>query len=123
MHVGTIVATLRSMATDERYWGFRVPQGSGWALDLGGGPGKLRGRVQRAGYRYVNLDIAQLDISVQGDAHALPFQTDTFSLILSADSLEHFPEPAIALGEVRRTLRPNGIFLAWVPFLHPFHTN
>ena len=110
------------MSTDKRHVLARVPSGDGWALDLGGGAGTLRGALVERGYRYANLDLAPDGRgAVRGDAHRAPFRDGSLSLIVSSDSLEHFPDPRTALAEARRMLDAGGTLVIWVPFLHPFH--
>jgi SAM-dependent methyltransferase len=102
-----------------------IPEGKGWALDLGGGRGTMRTLVERKGWRYVLLDIRPInDIGSQmvcGDAHILPFPNGLFSLIILKDALEHFWNPWGVMGEVRRVLKDGGTLVIWVPFMHPFH--
>ena len=45
---------------------------------------------------------------VAADVIALPFAAGTFDAIVTSDTLEHFPEPRRALGELRRCLHPEG---------------
>lgn len=52
-----------------------------------------------------------LDISSDG----LPFAADSFDLVICLETFEHLMNPYYALLEVRRTLRPGGIFLCSVP--------
>jgi SAM-dependent methyltransferase len=102
-----------------------VPPGDGLALDLGGGLGELRRPLERLGYRYVNVDLTPGAGrgAVGGDAHGLPFCSDTFDIVISSDSMEHFIQPIVALSEARRVLKPTGSLVIWVPFMHPFHGN
>lgn len=56
----------------------------------------------------------------QADAARLPFATGTFDRIVSADALEHLPEPRETLREFRRCLRPDGrIILLFNPWSSP----
>ena len=98
-----------------------IPAGSGRALDLGGRHGELEGPVAAQGYTYVNLDYSRPPTGVQGDAHRLPFPQDTFTLVLSVDTLEHFSAPWTVLDEVQRVLVPGGRLVISVPWMHPFH--
>jgi SAM-dependent methyltransferase len=93
------------VSTDKRLLAPKIPTGSGWALDLGGGRGQLRSLLLRRGYRYANLDLRpQGPGAVYGDAQQVPFASSSFDLVVSCDSLEHFDEPQRVLSEVRRVL-------------------
>lgn len=110
------------MSSDKRFVLSAVPYGSGRALDLGGGDGALGPALRERGYAYVNVDLAPRGpAAVIGDAARLPFGDAAFTVVISSDTLEHFPEPAAALAEARRVLAPGGALAVWVPFLHPFH--
>jgi ubiquinone/menaquinone biosynthesis C-methylase UbiE len=43
-----------------------------------------------------------------GDAHALPFEDDTFHLVTCRRAAHHFSNITLALGEIRRVLRAGG---------------
>ena len=84
--------------------------------------GELGPELRRRGYGYVNVDLVpDGPNAIVGDAGRLPFADGAFSLVVSSDTLEHFPDPASALAEARRVLAPGGSLVVWVPFLHPFH--
>lgn len=46
---------------------------------------------------------------------AIPYADDTFDLVFSANVLEHVPEPEACFREIKRVLKPGGIFLAKTP--------
>jgi SAM-dependent methyltransferase len=50
-----------------------------------------------------------------GDVTRMPFEDDTFSLVLATDIVEHIDDDARALSEIRRVLRPDGSVLLTVP--------
>lgn len=50
------------------------------------------------------------------DVERLSFAGASFDLVVSNDVLEHVAEPAAALGELRRVLRPGGELIFSVPF-------
>ena len=48
---------------------------------------------------------------VEGDAEALPFETDRFDRYVSCGSIEYWPDPAAAFAEAYRVLKPGGRML------------
>jgi len=58
----------------------------------------------------------------QADAHSLPFPDNSFDLATSRFGVMFFRDPAGALGELRRVLRPGAraCFLAWGAFDQPY---
>jgi len=85
-------------------------------LDIGAGSGLLQDEV---------VDYTGLDISasarryfhkpfVQADARAMPFPAGEFDAAWSIWVLEHVPNPEMALAEMRRVIKPNGLL-----FLYP----
>jgi SAM-dependent methyltransferase len=58
----------------------------------------------------------------QADAHSLPFPEDTFDLATSRFGVMFFEDPVLALGDLRRVLRPGAraCFLAWGSFDQPY---
>jgi len=51
----------------------------------------------------------------QGDAESLPYADDSFDIVFMTEALEHMLDYDKALSEVRRVLRPNGVFIVTVP--------
>ena len=100
----------------------KIDPGSGLALDIGGGAGRLGSEIRNRGYAYINADpLATGDGAVRAVGEHLPFKDSSFTLLVSEDSLEHVSDPAGTLREARRVLDPNGLLVIWVPFMHPFH--
>lgn len=94
-------------------------------LDLGCGTGELLSAMLG---RWPDARCAGLDLSenmlavaqgklgdrvelVQGDAAELPYGAERFDVVLCSDSFHHYPEPERVFSEVRRTLKPGGVFL------------
>jgi SAM-dependent methyltransferase len=52
---------------------------------------------------------------IEGDIEAMPFADGTFATVLCTEVLEHVPDPAAAIREFRRVLRPGGVLIGSVP--------
>jgi SAM-dependent methyltransferase len=50
------------------------------------------------------------------DVHRLTWDSESFDIVVSSDVLEHVERPDLALGELRRVLRPGGTLILNVPF-------
>jgi SAM-dependent methyltransferase len=99
-------------------------------LDVGSGPGSISidlarrvapGRVtgidssaevveQAAGLASDN-GLHTLDFAV-GDVYALDFDDDSFDVVHAHQVMQHLAHPVEAMGEIRRVLKPGGIFAA-----------
>lgn len=55
---------------------------------------------------------------VQGLGEWLPFRSRSFDSAVCATSLDHFPDPARVLNEVRRSLKPSGRLGIWIGVLN-----
>jgi 2-polyprenyl-6-hydroxyphenyl methylase/3-demethylubiquinone-9 3-methyltransferase len=95
-------------------------------LDVGCGDGRSIGLWLRDnGRRYIGVDVSQLAVQKAkllglnvlqiNDANSLPFESDTFDVVLCIEVLEHLFAPQVAAAEILRILRPSGVFLATVP--------
>lgn len=62
---------------------------------------------------HTTLGGTNADVTVrQADVCALPFSDNTFDLVMTAHTLEHLPDPAAALAEMVRVLKPGGRLVA-----------
>lgn len=57
---------------------------------------------------------------VHGDAGAMPFEDNSFDVIMMDDAMEHVPEPEKVFAEAFRILRPGGQwYVNFPPYYHP----
>jgi len=94
-------------------------------LEVGCGAGHLLERLPAG--RAVGLDLAESLLAraarrlgrraalAQGDAGALPFATGAFDRVYCSEVLEHIVDPAAAVREIGRVLRPGGVAVLSVP--------
>lgn len=54
-------------------------------------------------------------VVIEGDVEHLPFADGSFGTVLCTEVIEHIPDPAAALAEYRRVLRPGGVLIGSVP--------
>ncbi|MEA3064868.1 MAG: hypothetical protein QOJ27_1314 [Sphingomonadales bacterium] len=85
------------------------------ALDLGCAGGYLTGRLRERGLEVVPCDagagFARRAGGVQADEDRLPFADAAFDLVVSAGALDGVNDLPGALLLIRRSLRPDGLFL------------
>src|SRR4051812_6272574 len=80
-----------------------------------------------AGGRRITPDIVTVDavpapgVDIAGDIHALPISDDSFDCVFCTGTLEHVRDPAQAVRELHRILRPGGIVHIDVPFIQGYH--
>jgi len=86
-------------------------------LDVCCGPGMLAAGALERGAQAIGLDFSVEAVELarclvpngsfeRGDAQALPFTGESFDAVLCGYGLMHLPEPAAALREILRVLRP-----------------
>lgn len=81
----------------------------------------VKGIVEGLGHDWVGFDQIDHPGIVKGDAHLLPFQDSTFDVVYSAATFEHYYDPWTVAQEVKRVLKPGGIFCGLIAFLQPWH--
>jgi len=92
-------------------------------LEVAPGPGYFAVELARRGCRVTGLDISRTMVQIateyaaragatvdfrHGDAAELPFDEDSFDLIVCQAAFKNFPRPVAALDEMCRVLRPGG---------------
>ncbi len=101
----------------------------GSILDVGCGRGLLLAKVAKRAEpntKFFGVDISPklCEIArtnnptakiVVGDAEALPFPNNSFTIVFMTEALEHMLDFGKALSEIARVLRPGGTFIVTVP--------
>ena len=89
---------------------------------LDAGAGESRHKALFAAQRYIGVDLAVGDaawnygrLDAIADLCALPFRDAAFDAAINVVTLEHIPDPAGALREIGRTLKPGGRLFIAVP--------
>jgi SAM-dependent methyltransferase len=107
----------------------------GVALDVGSGPGNVTAALGRAvgpGGLALGVDISEPMLAravsaeagpnvgfLRADAQRLPFRDETFDAVVSIAMLQLIPEPAVAVAEMVRVLRPGRRIAVMVPTAGP----
>ena len=100
-----------------------LPSGAD-VLEVAPGPGYHAIEVAKLGFTVTGLDISFTAIEIategavragvpaefrQGDASAMPFEDESFDLIVCQAAFKNFRQPVTALNEMHRVLRPGGV--------------
>lgn len=101
----------------------------GVLLDIGCGRMPYRDLLLPQVEKYIGLDhptTAKLYHGKKGpdiyaDATKIPLKSGSVDTILMLMVLEHLPDPALALREVKRLLKPGGVFIGSTVQMYPLH--
>jgi len=101
----------------------RLPAGAR-VLDLGCGPGWVSHNLI-GDYRVVGVDVEADAVQLcrlrydadylVGSAFSLPTAAGQFDAVIFTEAIEHFAQPAPALAEIARVLKPGGLALITTP--------
>jgi arsenite methyltransferase len=111
-----------------------IPEG-GVALDVGAGPGSITTSLAHAAGPdglALGVDISEPMLAravraaagpqvgfLRADAQRLPFRDETVDVAVSIAVLQLIPDPAAALSEIARVLKPGGRLAVMIPTLRP----
>jgi SAM-dependent methyltransferase len=98
-------------------------------LDVGGGASPYYEIFKNTVKEYVVLDLvnalpeaeSRKIIQVAGYAENLPFENESFEIILCNQALEHVNDDLKVLREIYRVLKKEGLFIGSAPHISPIH--
>ena len=107
---------------------FEKPVGDLKILDWGCGKGQVSYLLRQCGAQVVSADVDPEEgclvlgptVLPLNHPYELPFESGDFDVVLSVGVLEHVPQEIDSLREIRRILRPNGLFFC---FNLPYRTS
>lgn len=103
----------------------------GDVLDLGCGIGEVANYIE-AQDRYFGVDINPYCIenlqskklwAKLGSAYKIPLDSESVDVVLMSHVLEHLDDPARAMNEISRVLRPSGTLIVIVPMHYGYMTD
>jgi SAM-dependent methyltransferase len=71
------------------------------------------------GDKYITADIESPLAKVKMDIHNIPFNNDSFEVVLCNHVLEHVTDDIKAMSEIQRVLKTGGFAVMQVPFFNP----
>ena len=109
----------------------KIPKGS-FVLDVGAGAGPYRSLFSHCVYKTQDFGKAPSLIGkytildYESEITSIPVSDESFDVILCTEVIEHIPEPFLAIKEMARILKNNGMLLLTAPlgsFIHqkPYH--
>lgn len=93
----------------------RVPERGDDVLHVGPGPALVHWFTSLEGLRYVTLDLDSPLAMVRADATDLPFEDESYDLLVCLHVLEHIEDDGAAIREFFRVLAPGGRAVIQVP--------
>jgi SAM-dependent methyltransferase len=80
----------------------------------------LRPYLSKVDYKILDV-VPTYHPDIVGDIHHLPFKDNSIDSVICIAVLQHVEEPAQAMKEIHRVLKPGGQAFIYVPFLYYYH--
>jgi SAM-dependent methyltransferase len=98
-----------------KYLSQHLPKGKGKLLDTGSGRNIYKNLVEEKGYTWYGIDIAPIFPAIYGDITNIPFPDNYFDKAVSIDVIEEVENDELAIKELHRVLKPNGMLILHTP--------
>jgi len=102
-----------------------IPLMQGVVIDIGGYKLGKRGQFRPPMHKVESWTYLNSDPKTQPDlccsAQKIPLADNTVDTILCCEVMEYLETPGEVLSEMYRILKPEGIAIITIPFLHPIH--
>jgi SAM-dependent methyltransferase len=90
--------------------------------DIGCGYGRNRPIVEAVGGSWVGVEPFEGGAhTIVGSAERLPFENESFDVVILEAVIEHVPDPYKAFAEISRVLKPGGVFIGYIAYMECFH--
>ncbi len=95
-------------------------------LDVGGGTrftkwlSEYRDLFKNCDYRTMDYDNTT-GADVVGDIHKIPLGDESIEAIICSSVLEHVENPIVAVKEMHRILKIDGVIFVHIPSIYPYH--
>lgn len=106
-----------------------IPKTAAVVLDVGSGGAWLAQALKNSNKEVISFDISKKNTiaaitkypftnhhAVTGDVYALPFAPDSIDCIVTAEVIEHVPDPASFLNCLLKVLKPTGTLIVTTPY-------
>ncbi len=95
----------------------------GRCLDLGAGKMAYRFILKPLVQEYISVDKYQChsELDYQSDILKLPFEDNSFDTVFCSQVFEHIPQPWLAIQEINRILKKDGVLILTAPHLSYLH--
>lgn len=107
-----------------------LPYISGVCTDIGSGHSIYKKFIFPYVDEYISVDKESIhqhmfktsqETFINADIKDLPFSNDSIDTVILTQVLEHIDDPFLAMNEIQRIMKKNGILLLSVPFIYQAH--
>jgi len=99
-----------------------LSKGGKKVVDIGCGFGRTKNAVEKAGGIWVGVEPYEGGAqTVIARAEDLPFEDESFDVVIMTSVMEHVPNVELAFKEIGRILKKGGVFVGYMAFMECFH--